>query len=348
MKVFYGVQATGNGHITRARAMAPLLKEAGIEVTYLFSGRAPEDFFDMECFGDDFLVEKGLSFVTKDGTLRIVDTVRQASIREFFKAVKRLDLSSYDLVLTDFEPITAWAAKRQKKTCIGYGHQYAFSRSVPKYSKDPIGSFIMSRFAPVDISLGAHWHHFGGDILPPIIHTDITEESTIKDKVLVYLPFEKSEKIMALLAPIEGYQFHLHCKDIEPGEYGNVTVHPFSLHGFKQNLRESESVLCNAGFELVSESLQMGKRIMVKPLKKQIEQLSNALALEELRYARVAYELSSSDILDWLNTGSIVKCSYPNVAEAVTDWIKEGANESVASLCSKLWNASKSTQYIHP
>ena len=52
MKIFYGVQATGNGHISRARSMAPLLKAAGIEVDYLFSGRKAEHFFDMEHFGD--------------------------------------------------------------------------------------------------------------------------------------------------------------------------------------------------------------------------------------------------------------------------------------------------------
>lgn len=345
MKIFYGVQATGNGHITRARAMAPLLKEAGIEVTYLFSGRDRKDFFDMECFGD-FRVEKGLSFVTRDGTLRVWDTLKQADFRAFFKSVKELDLSDYDLIITDYEPITAWAAKRQKRQCIGYGHQYAFSRDVPRYTKDLVGRFIMSNFAPVDIELGAHWHHFGGDILPPIIHVGEHQDCVIENKVLVYLPFEKGEKILDLLAPIQGYDFHLHCKDIEPGQYGNVTVHPFSLNGFQKNLRESESVLCNAGFELVSESLQMGKRIMVKPLKKQVEQLSNALALEQLTYAKAINVLSTAAIEDWLNNGSVVKCSYPNVAQAVTGWIKQGAVEPVSSLCSQLWNECQPTQFI--
>ena len=52
MKVFYGVQATGNGHITRARAMAPKLKQAGIDVTWMFTGRPWEQLFEMEVFGD--------------------------------------------------------------------------------------------------------------------------------------------------------------------------------------------------------------------------------------------------------------------------------------------------------
>lgn len=35
MKIFYGVQGTGNGHIARARVMAKELKSAGIDVQFL-------------------------------------------------------------------------------------------------------------------------------------------------------------------------------------------------------------------------------------------------------------------------------------------------------------------------
>ncbi len=39
MKILYGIQGTGNGHITRARVMASCFKELGIDVDYVFSGR---------------------------------------------------------------------------------------------------------------------------------------------------------------------------------------------------------------------------------------------------------------------------------------------------------------------
>lgn len=61
MKVLYGVQATGNGHITRARVMAPALKQAGVDVDYLFSGRPADELFDMELFGD-YQTRRGLTF----------------------------------------------------------------------------------------------------------------------------------------------------------------------------------------------------------------------------------------------------------------------------------------------
>ena len=51
MKILYGVQGTGQGHISRARAMARVLDRHGVEVTWLFSGRDRGALFDMDLFG---------------------------------------------------------------------------------------------------------------------------------------------------------------------------------------------------------------------------------------------------------------------------------------------------------
>ena len=48
MNILYGVNATGNGHISRSRITISELKKRGHNVTVLFSGRKPEDFFDVE------------------------------------------------------------------------------------------------------------------------------------------------------------------------------------------------------------------------------------------------------------------------------------------------------------
>ena len=46
MKILYGIQGTGNGHVTRARVMANAFKQMGVEVDYVFSGRAQQNYFD--------------------------------------------------------------------------------------------------------------------------------------------------------------------------------------------------------------------------------------------------------------------------------------------------------------
>ena len=50
MNILYGINATGNGHISRSRITISELKKRGHNVTVLFSGRKPEDFFDVDEF----------------------------------------------------------------------------------------------------------------------------------------------------------------------------------------------------------------------------------------------------------------------------------------------------------
>ena len=42
MRILFGVQGTGNGHISRSRTLARALKSRGVAVDYLFSGRAAD------------------------------------------------------------------------------------------------------------------------------------------------------------------------------------------------------------------------------------------------------------------------------------------------------------------
>jgi uncharacterized protein (TIGR00661 family) len=51
-KILYGVQGTGQGHISRARGLAEALRDFDVDVTWLFSGREKSNLFDMAPFGD--------------------------------------------------------------------------------------------------------------------------------------------------------------------------------------------------------------------------------------------------------------------------------------------------------
>ena len=73
MRILYGVQATGNGHITRGRTMAKRLRQSSIQVDYLFSGRDRNKLFSMEPFGD-YQCFTGLMFVTIKGKLLFFET----------------------------------------------------------------------------------------------------------------------------------------------------------------------------------------------------------------------------------------------------------------------------------
>lgn len=340
MKILYGVQATGNGHISRARAINKYLSQADdIQVDYLFSGRPREHFWDMAAFGD-WKCCHGLTFVHEAGDLKMIRTMRENKLGQFFKDVRSLDLDSYDLILTDFEPITAWAAKLRKKLCIGVGHQYAFSHSVPRRGADLIASSIMKSFAPVSLGLGLHWHHFNSAILPPIAETHETNEPSDPNKVVVYLGFEEPSEVIELLDSFDDHLFVYYGNFPQYESRGNLQLKPLSREGFKHDLATAGGVICNAGFELSSEAIQLGKKLLVKPLQGQMEQLSNAAALEELGLGMTMEYLDKSIVREWLKAPEAKRVVYPNVAERIVDWIIEGDwlnEDSRLRMVQELW-----------
>ena len=159
MKILYGVQATGQGHISRARAMAKALGAQNIQVQWLFSGRPRERLFDMEPFGN-FLHRRGLSFATRAGRVSYSRTIRSQNLFAAIAEIAQLDVSQYDLIVSDYEPICAWAGRLRGVRSIGIGHQYAFGQNTPMTGDAWHSRMLLRHFAPVDEALGLHWHPF--------------------------------------------------------------------------------------------------------------------------------------------------------------------------------------------
>jgi uncharacterized protein (TIGR00661 family) len=337
MRIFYGVQGTGNGHITRARVMARELYEAGMEVTFQFTGRPADKYFDMEVF-NGYKVCSGLTFNTEKGQVSYLKTARDVKPITFIKEIKTLDLTEYDLVISDFEPVTAWAAKLQKKPVLGIGHQYAFRHKIPRAGSDPLAEQVMKYFAPANRSVGLHWHHFGQPILPPIIETPKTPKNIRAKKIIVYLPFEDTRAIIRLLAPFKNFEFHVYAPETVPSEFDHIICNPLSRDAFQKDLYDSAGIISNAGFELASEALQLGKKILAKPLHAQMEQISNALALTQLGYGYTMTEMDSAAIEHWLHNSHAVHITYPNVAKVLVQWIKNGMPEMGTDFIEQIWN----------
>jgi uncharacterized protein (TIGR00661 family) len=337
MKILYGVQATGNGHITRARTMASELEKVDIDVEYLFSGRPCDKLFNMEPFGA-YRCLPGLTFTTEKGKIKYLKTAVNNNLLRFIKDIKSLDLSGYDLVITDFEPVTAWAARIKRVPCIAIGHQYAFKYNIPIAGSNPLARFIMKIFAPSRRSLGIHWHHFDSAILPPMIEPVNRKLSYETNKILVYLPFNDKDDVIAWLSVINDYDFYIYCDIDHAVDKDNIHLRPFSRQGFLDDLASCCGIVSNAGFELLSEGIQCGKKLLVMPLKGQMEQISNALAIKQLGYGDVMNHFDTERLKIWLSKSNPEPRSYPNVAASIVDWIKSGMSEDEALLSRKLWS----------
>ena len=338
MRVLYGVQATGNGHITRARVMAQALANAGVDVDYLFSGRPANEFFDMGCFGK-YKARRGLTFHMRDGAkVDLSKTLLNNSILQLYRDIRALDVSAYDVVISDFEPITAWAAKLNKKQSIGIAHQYAFLHNLPDTYYSWLLRPCIRVLAPVEQAVGVHWNHFNCAIVPPLIRTARYTRGRLQKMILVYMPYEANETLYYWLSAFPDYDFRVYSKIEKPYVRGNVTFCPFSGEKFEKDLSLCDGVISNCGFGLASEAMQYGKKFLSKPMKGQMEQQSNAYILKTLGLATIITELNVETIASWLELDNPEPKQFPDVAMMLSEWIAEGCQRPVDQLVNHIWS----------
>lgn len=322
MKILYAIQGTGNGHMSRATEVGPIL-EKHAEVDYMVSGAQVELSLDREVK----YKSKGLGFYFgKKGGVDIPKTLLKNAPKDVLREIKDLPVEKYDLVINDFEPISAWSAKLKGKPCIALSHQSALlSQHTPKpKSKSLLGKLIINRYAPANKHYGFHFSSFDKNIYTPIVKKEIRK---LQPKNLghytVYLPAYCDESIIEVLSNID-VQWEVFSKHTNRYYHdGRVSINPISGKAFQDSIAHSAGVLCGAGFETPSEALYLSKKLMVIPMKNQYEQLCNAIALEQMGIP-ILKKLSLDilpDIKRWVEKGSVLHIDYPDETESIIESI---------------------------
>jgi uncharacterized protein (TIGR00661 family) len=342
MKILYGINATGNGHISRARIIIAELKKRGHDISCIISGRNDDSLYDIEEF-KPFVLKKGFTFSKKDGKIKYLRTLFNIDLIQFVKDIKSID-EQFDLVITDFEPVSAYFSRIKNIPALGIGHQYSFYKNIPMTVKMRFTRILFPYiYTPIKNVIPSHFSHFNQHILPPFLSKIITNhklKANSKDNVLVYLAWEELEKMIALLNQIEEKHFIYYCDIQNEKRIKNVTLKPFSENGFKNDLIESKHLITNAGFQLPAEALFIGKKILCKPLEGQPEQEHNAKILNDLGYATISKTIDINSINNWLHSSKKIKIDFPNPLELIVDII-ENKNKDFSYEIDKLWQIKK-------
>ena len=326
--------------------MVPALRELGADVQCIFSGRDPEKYFDMDVFGDNSVLVPGAGFSHKDGSLDKLGTYFNWAVQlpKIALNATQLDVSEFDLVISDMEPVSALAARLKGIPCIELSRHV--SRNLGLEVEEQVGWIdrtAMNMLVPSDHQLGVHWHSFGQDnLIPPLLSVsreDIPEADL--HQVLVYLNFESLEDIEGALSPhAQGTRFIVYSPKVsEVAERAGITFKPLSREGFIGDMKLSSGLIANAGFNASSEALQLGKDVLVKPLGGQAEQVSNMQAIEYLNLGAGMRELDSDAIGTWLEKrGTFSKVQFPDdTAKRVAAWVLEGDWHKPEDLSESLW-----------
>lgn len=326
MKILYAIQGTGNGHLSRARDIIPLLQQKG-DLDILVSGIQA----DVELPYPVKYKFKGLSFIFgKKGGIDLLATYRKSNIKKLYNEIKSLPIEEYDLVINDFEPVSAWACKIKHKTCIGLSHQAAvINKKSPKpEKKDPVGKAILHNYAPVTEAYGFHFGAYDKNISTPVIRSQVRNAiPENKGHYTVYLPAYEDKRIIKVLSQIKNIQWEVFSKHSKK-EYTekNIHIRPINNDAFIDSMITCTGMLCGGGFETPAEILYLKKKLMVIPMKGQYEQQCNAAALQTMGVPVIKSlkEKHLEKIKTWTNSTLIISVNYPNITEKiVNDIIKK-------------------------
>jgi uncharacterized protein (TIGR00661 family) len=321
MKILYAVQGTGNGHVCRAMDIVPLLQKKAL-VDILVSGSQADVTLP-------FPVKyrfKGLSFIFgKKGGIDLLETYRKSHLKKLLAEIKSLPVDEYDLVISDFEPVSSWACYIKNKPCIALSHQAAvLDKESPKPRNiDPVGRSVLKVYAPASVSYGFHFKSYNEHVFTPVIRKTVREAAIgNKGHYTVYLPAYSDTRIIKILSLCPDVKWEVFSKHFkERISINNIEVFPIDNDEFINSMASAEGVLCGAGFETPAEALFLGKKLLVVPMKNQFEQHCNAAALKEMGVPVMkSLKAKHVEILNnWLASAEKISIEYPDHTKKIID-----------------------------
>ncbi|HRH60827.1 MAG TPA: glycosyltransferase family protein [Chitinophagaceae bacterium] len=327
LKIFYAVQATGNGHIARAGELMLYLQQYG-EVDVFLSGSNSSLAVNLPVK----YKSKGLSlFYTKRGGLDYKKIWRELSLKTVHKEAKELPVEKYDIVINDFESITSIACKLKKVKSIGFGHQASFqSDKTPRPKTRSIaGELILQKYATATDYVGLHFEKYDDFIFSPVIKQSILECSPQKkNHITVYLVHYSDEILEQHLSKISDIRFEIFSRNVTARvSKKNLDFIPVSNEAFNNSLINCMGIITGGGFETPAEALYLGKKLMCIPIGGQYEQLCNAVALEKFNVPVLKkIDVHFADtVRKWLAADDAIKLElYNDTAFVVQHVIEKG------------------------
>ncbi len=321
MKILYAIQGTGNGHLSRARDIIPLLEKYG-KLDLFVSGTQSEVKLPHKVH----YYSEGFSyFHNHKGGIDMWATYRRNRLARVWADIVTCPVEKYDLIVNDFEPITAWACRYHRKPCIALGHQASFlSENTPRPEKrSPFGELVLKQYAPAQAAIGFHFDSYDSFIFSPVVRQQIRRMTPRNlGHHTVYLPGLDDANMMNLLGKFPDVRWEVFSKYAErPYVNRNVSFRPVDNQAFMQSLADCEGILTGAGFETPAEALFLGKKLFVIPLKGQYEQQCNAEALRRMGVP-VAWKITDElpvQIACWLNEKPAPARYFPNTTQQAVE-----------------------------
>lgn len=316
-RIIYGVAGEGFGHSSRSHLIGQHLIDAGHDVLFITSGRALS--YLKTHFGSRVKEVFGLRLIYQDRTLSVTRTVttnlcRFFESRQANRALYRDVLEPFepDLVLSDFEPFSAWWAWRSGVPFVSIDHEHLLS--LCKLDHPP-----GHRFPRVNAEVVTRCHYIGAAayivlnffrapvrsktaiLAPPVVRPLVQRvRATQGEHTLVYTTdVSWKDRLLGVLRAFPHHRFVVYGLN-EHRRIGHCTLRKTSMEAFIRDLASCRSVIATAGFSLLSECLFFRKKMLLLPIRGQYEQVVNACYAEKLGLGLHRSRLDADTLAEYL------------------------------------------------
>lgn len=258
----------------------------------------------------------GLHLNYQDNEVQYAKTVVENTLKlpEFFRDRERVAALAEDfqpdIIITDFEPVTAAIAHRYHLPLLSIDNQHFLTNTKVTYparfaasaaTAMAITRLIINRADQYLVTsfITTPLKNKKTIIIPPILRQAIlTAQPTTGDYFLVYVT-SAFQELVPILAKLP-QRFVVYGLDRDETR-DNVVLKPASRDGFLADLINCRAVIGTTGFTLVTEALHLGKPYLGLPVAKQFEQTFTAYLLDQAGYGLMAADVTADTITDFIN-----------------------------------------------
>jgi uncharacterized protein (TIGR00661 family) len=317
-RILYGVAGEGFGHSSRAHLIGQHLIDSGHDL--LFAASHKSLFYLRQYFADTVKEIMGMSLVYQHGKPKPIGTIA-TNVLGFLDGGHTKNTRLYqqdfdrfgpDIVITDFEPFTAWWAWRNGVPFISIDNEHLLTNCeiekvngslLPRLNAKCVtlvyspgaAAYIVVNFFSVPVK------NDSTILAPPVVRPLLYSMKPSKgNHILVYSTDPTSKrKIFDALGEFADVQFFVYgCG--EDGWQRNCQFKKISAEDFLRDLADSRAVIATGGFSLISECLYFRKKMLLVPILNQYEQMVNARYIEKLGLGRCTNQLDQNTLSSFL------------------------------------------------
>lgn len=313
-RILYGLCGEGLGHASRSRILINHLKK-NYDIRIVAGGKA-YDFLSREF--DRVEEIESPRFIYEGNDVRLFHSILVMLYRtivgtpfSFLKVRKTIKEFKPDLLITDADPISHFAARLSKIKRMSIDNpQVLLHRKYEVTFREFISWFVLMIALKIS-AFGADryiiYDFFDEQVDDPrvLFLKPLIQEGILKQKpkygnhVFVYQTSLSTEFICEILKKIDEtfiiYGFNKELID------GNLVFRRFNEDDFYHDISNAKAVIANGGFTVLSEALYLKKPIFSIPINNQFEQILNAKFVDKLGAGVYHMYLNENDLKDFLN-----------------------------------------------